>query len=197
MAALLARRPAAPKKSKRFARGARFESRFEYLVEWEDRDPATGERYEPSWEPTSYITPAAIEAYYVDKYEATDAPPPPPPPAPENDAAADGASAMAIARQDVPGAAAHNTTPPEATPVTAAPAPADDAPERQKNTRADDAVAPKRQKSTRAAIANTKEKEKPGAVEAGAAAAPRKRGSSPAPDRGNTKRIRVADMLLT
>ncbi|KAF5696049.1 hda1 complex, partial [Fusarium globosum] len=72
VAALLARRPAAATKNKR-SRGARFESRFEYLVQWEDRDPTTGERYEPSWEPTTFITPAAIESYYIDKYEGANA----------------------------------------------------------------------------------------------------------------------------
>ena len=184
VAALLARRPAAPPKNKR-ARDSRFASRFEYLVQWEDHDPTTGEPYEPTWEPTTYITPAAIESYYIDKYEAAGTQQP-------DQNAADAASP----------APAPNPAPKEKVVKTAAapPAKADNeaAAKRPKNPRAEDTT-PKRQRNTRTATPGTKEtgKETQGADGTLASAPPpRKRGTSPTPDKENTKRIRVADMLL-
>lgn len=204
VAALLARRPAAATKNKR-SRGARFESRFEYLVQWEDRDPTTGETYEPSWEPTTFITPAAIESYYIDKYEGANA-------QRQGDDAAHAAPTAAAAGADDVSAAAPDPAPRKETvtaTAVAVPAKANNeaVPRRAKNTRAEEAT-PKRQKSARTANSGAKDKEKQRADGGGGAAAaaatavvtapaPRKRGTSQTPDKENTKRIRVADMLLT
>ena len=36
---------------------------IEYLVPWVDIDPATGQKYAPTWEPEAYVTPDMVTAY--------------------------------------------------------------------------------------------------------------------------------------